>query len=395
MLNFDKNYCTGCTACTVVCPVGAVKMTTSENGFYISSVDDVKCINCRKCEQICPIVHPPGKLRDFNQVNCKALYTKNLEDRKESTSGGVFWGLARYVIEAGGVVCGCVWDTNFKAVHVCTDDLAIAEKMRGSKYVQSDLGNCISQIRELITNKIVLFCGLPCQVEAISRCIGKNKNLILCALICGGCPSPEVWRQYKEALEKKIGSKIVAVSHRSKKKKWLVSNMQFEFENKKVINELLMDNLYGQNYVKGLIINEACFECKFKLESLTADLIIGDHWEINRENLKRTKNMGASTVIIMSKKGERVIETILPWYDIAKTSVNKAILVNPPLMYKHARNSKRNNFFSELHKEDVIENLSNNLPERSYPVFRKVLYRSGLYVPVYTCIWKIRKMKGE
>ena len=60
MLDFDKNeLCVGCSACSCACPVSAVRMVNSERGFYISEVDESKCVKCGKCEKVCPVLLPP------------------------------------------------------------------------------------------------------------------------------------------------------------------------------------------------------------------------------------------------------------------------------------------------------------------------------------------------
>lgn len=49
----DRSECCGCTACTAVCPAGAISMFPDEEGFEYPIVDAAKCIGCGKCMRIC------------------------------------------------------------------------------------------------------------------------------------------------------------------------------------------------------------------------------------------------------------------------------------------------------------------------------------------------------
>ncbi|MCH1982936.1 Coenzyme F420 hydrogenase/dehydrogenase, beta subunit C-terminal domain [Ruminococcus sp. OA3] len=380
----------GCTACYSTCSHGAVKMKQSEKGFYISFIDTEKCTQCGLCEKICPVLNKSTIDRDLSGVKCYATYTLDEESRMKSTSGGVFYELAKRIIHDGGAVCGCIWDKDFVAKHVCTDDLNIVEKMRGSKYVQSDLGNCLKEVKNISKTRKVLFCGLPCQVTALKNSIKDTDNILSISLICGGCPSPEVWRLYKEDLEKREQSKITYINHRSKSKGWLVANMQFDFQSGNSIHEVIMQNIYGANYVKGLTICGACFECSFKINSLNTDIIIGDHWGINKKMMKGCKNKGASVVIPLTLNGKKIFSDIESLFNWEMENLDNVITVNPPLVEKHKRNNKRDSFFNSLHTLNISENLSANMPEISHGRIKKILYKLGVYIPIYNLIWKLR-----
>lgn len=390
MLDFDKNLCMGCTACYSTCSHKAVQMKQSETGFYISCIDIEKCIECALCEEVCPVINKPTLDRDLAKIKSYATYALDEESRVKSTSGGVFYELAKKIIHDGGVVCGCIWDKDFVAKHVCTDDLNIVEKMRGSKYVQSNLGDCFKEIKKISKTRKVLFCGLPCQVTALKRCVKDTVNILSVSLICGGCPSPEVWRLYKEDLEKREKSKLTYVNHRSKSKGWLVANVQYDFQNGNSIHEVLMQNIYGANYVKGLTICEACFECSFKINSLDTDIIIGDHWGIDKKMIKGCKNKGASVVIPLTMNGEKLFSDIESLLKIKSGNLENIRSVNPPLVEKHKRNDKRDSFFDSLHTLNISENLSSNMLEASHAVVRRLLNKLGIYIPIYNLIWKIR-----
>lgn len=48
-----------------------------------------------------------------------------------------------------GYVCGCIYDDKFMPKHIVSNEIEICKKMMGSKYVKSDLNDCIVQIKRL------------------------------------------------------------------------------------------------------------------------------------------------------------------------------------------------------------------------------------------------------
>lgn len=95
------------------------------------------------------------------------------EVRAKSSSGGMFYALADYMIGEGGVVYGCAFDDGLKARHVRCETLEECERCMGSKYSQSDMGSTIAMVSaDLSTGRPVLFTGTPCQVDAVRSACG-------------------------------------------------------------------------------------------------------------------------------------------------------------------------------------------------------------------------------
>ena len=109
MINFDfDKYCYGCKNCENICPKGAIKIVQNEEGFDMPQIDSNKCIECGLCEKVCP--HCNFKKLDINieEKEWYSSYLKNEEERKKSTSGGIFPALAKAILNENGVICGCV-----------------------------------------------------------------------------------------------------------------------------------------------------------------------------------------------------------------------------------------------------------------------------------------------
>lgn len=77
--------------------------------------------------------------------------------------------------------------------------------MRGSKYVQSNLGDTFSKIKDLLKeNRKVLFVGTPCQTHGLFNYIGENDNLYIIDLLCLGVSSPKLFAEWIDYLSKNI-----------------------------------------------------------------------------------------------------------------------------------------------------------------------------------------------
>ena len=88
-------------------------------------VDKEKCIDCGLCERICPHINA-SKERIAVQEPASWLYSSpDKKAIKNSASGGAFYDLAKYAINSGCVVAGCirrnvkVYFVNLKSLTPC------------------------------------------------------------------------------------------------------------------------------------------------------------------------------------------------------------------------------------------------------------------------------------
>ena len=138
--------CTGCGACVSICPKQAITMQPDAEGFLYPKVDGERCIACDLCEKRCPA----GRITPEHHARLLGAQAKDENLRKRSSSGGVFTLLAREVIRQGGVVFGAAFDETLHVEHVGAFDESELSGMRGSKYVQSDAADAISNAVSLL-----------------------------------------------------------------------------------------------------------------------------------------------------------------------------------------------------------------------------------------------------
>ena len=133
----DNNKCCGCHACFNACPKDAIEMVEDEKGFKYPTINQNKCINCGLCKKVCPIYNSNEEQR---KIESYASYNKNIEDRMNSSSGGIFILLAKEIIKRNGIVFGACFDIKFNVVHSFCEKEKELTMFMGAKYVQSTIG---------------------------------------------------------------------------------------------------------------------------------------------------------------------------------------------------------------------------------------------------------------
>ena len=160
-----EELCTGCAACQTACPVTCITMRASETGFMLPHIDQDRCIHCKRCEEVCPAGKVPIKA---NTDAVWAMRNCNAKERHCSSSGGIFSPLARYVLRSGGVVYGAQQFSALDVRHVRVASLQELPALRGSKYIQSNIGMSYRLVQEdLEYGRKVMFVGTPCQVVGL------------------------------------------------------------------------------------------------------------------------------------------------------------------------------------------------------------------------------------
>lgn len=298
-----KEKCSGCGACKNICPVSAIEMKKDGRGFLYPEVNKYICSDCGLCRSICQIEN--NMVSGKSEPLCYGVMAEN-DIRENSSSGGVFGMAAKYVLEQGGAVAGCTFTKDFSAHHVLITDISQLLPLCHSKYTQSDTNDIYNKIKQFLADdpeKLLLFCGCPCQAAGLRLFLKKEyPNLIIFDLICHGIASPAVFKQYLNELSEYKRSKIKNVIFRDKKVYGWSTSITIEFENGEIYYGKDSDP-YLTAYLKNLITRPSCFDCKFATVPRQGDITIGDFWGISEIDKSMSDTRGTSLILVNSEKG--------------------------------------------------------------------------------------------
>jgi len=238
----NKQECCGCKACGNICPTHAIDFNKDSEGFWYPEINSNLCSKCNLCRKVCPNNQmKKGEIKDHGQ--CFAIYSKETDVLKKSTSGGMFTLVSDIILNKKGSIFGCKWNDSIQAIHGRAETRYERDFFCGSKYVQSDINTCYIEIRKLLNSgKYVLFTGTPCQVSALILFLGKDYDkLITIDIVCHGVPSPGVFQDYISLLEKKNNKKIIDYKFREKSIGWSTPQRMITYSDGS-INKLLLSH---------------------------------------------------------------------------------------------------------------------------------------------------------
>lgn len=318
----DKTKCSGCHACFSACPKNCISMIEDKEGFLYPTVDHNKCINCELCEKVCPVIncHMPEVDKCGNTV---AAINKDDNIRIKSSSGGIFTSLAEKTIEKGGTVFGAAFDDEFSVKTVYVETKSDLDKLRGSKYVQSTIGQSYRQAKFFLQEgRDVLFSGTPCQIGGLYAFLDKDyDNLITVDFICHGVPSPLVWKKYLDYRKKTAQSDIAKISFRYKNNGWKKYSVLFEFSNN---TEYLVEHdndPFMRVFLDNYCLRPSCYNCAFKTKNRQADITLADFWGIENIYPEMDDDKGTSLAVIHSKKGKYTFQQALQNISVKKSDI--------------------------------------------------------------------------
>lgn len=397
----DKKECCGCNACRSICPKACISMKSDEEGFLYPIVDSELCINCGLCEKVCPVLN-----QDSPRKPLKVYAAKNNSDevRLESSSGGIFSAIAEGIIENGGVVFGAKFDKDWNVVHAWTDTKDGLAQFRGSKYVQSIIGETYKEAETFLQQgRTVLYSGTPCQIAGLRKYLRRDfDNLFTIDVVCHGVPSPLVWREYIKSLFGENGTigknlvlatqnpicTITRISFRDKSKGWknfcfkmgyttsLISESTPSAAEINYYIEPFSLNMFMDGFLKNIYLRPSCYDCASKSGKSGSDVTIADFWGVNNVYPELDDDKGISAVLLNTDRiplGKQVQLTTIRYEDVyASNSMIEQSVAEP---------KERELFWREYPKQGIgiISKICKKMaPSLLKRVFMAVKRRIGL-----------------
>ena len=350
----NKEDCCGCSACAQACPKKCIDMVEDNEGFLYPRIDQSVCINCGICEKTCPIKNQKPE-QSFKQT-AYVVQNKDLKILRESTSGGAFSALSCWAIKQGGVVFGAAYDDHLTVQHQFVEDERSISKFRNSKYVQSKIGNSFQQVKEFLQKgRIVLFSGTPCQIEGLLSYLRKPfENLWTVDIVCHACPSPLMFRKYKEWQNLKCTDKIENISFRDKYYGYKYSTMSV-FRKEKNYHEGIDTDPYLRAFFQHLSIRPSCFKCAFKKIHRPTDFTIWDCFDVENFCKSMDNDRGVTKILCHSARAQSLILNLQNYLSIYEVSPEKIIEGEKELVKAVEPCHNRTQFFKDLNKMPVEE----------------------------------------
>lgn len=378
MINIsDKKNCCSCNACVQRCPKHCISMKEDEEGFLYPVVDESACIECGLCEKVCPILHQGEERKPLKVYAAK---NKNEEIRMQSSSGGIFTLLAEQVIQERGVVFGARFDENWEVIHDYTETIEGLAPFRGSKYVQSRIGETYQQAEFFLKQgRKVMFTGTPCQIAGLKQFLHKEyANLLTVDFICHGVPSPGVWRKYlKEVIARQGDGKNSVLSHAKPSFPNSVRDIsRIEFRNKRLgwkkysfaltlsvpdghgakntalLSEPYNKNIFMRGFLADLYLRPSCYACPVKSGKSKSDVTLADFWNVDKVINDIDDDKGISSILVNTNRGEVYFECL----NLYKKQVDfsNVLLYNMTYINSVALSKKRNMFYIDLKGNNTV-----------------------------------------
>lgn len=389
MINIqEKAQCNGCRVCGDICPANAISFKADIlDGFAYPVVDATRCVDCHLCEIKC------AQAQEYLHVNrlepeVYAAWSNDDEKRLLCTSGGMFWELAKWIVENGGAVIACRYTDDYRgAYHDIATSLEDLIPLCGSKHVQSDTTGIFSRTKSALNSfPYVLFVGSPCQVAALYLFLGNEpENLYTADFICNSINSPKAQAKYIDQLASDYGSKVVFSRAKDKRFGWNNFGSSARFENGQEYYASRDEDLRVVGYHKGhLFVRSSCYECKYKRIPRNADVTLADFWGIKPDERNPKMEEGTSLVMINSQKGKDFFDKVSTHIGFYKKDFESALAGNPAILKSAQASGRSEAAFAALATENfrtVVNKyyLKDSLITRIKKYVKKII-REGLNI---------------
>ena len=348
MLVIEDN-CTCCAACYNVCVKKAIDFTEDFYGVKSAYINENLCVNCGLCKKVCPAINAPV----FNSPKSAiAAYTKDKNDKKTVSSGGLATAIYKKIVGDGGVGYGVTANID-KAEFIRIDNVREAERLKGSKYVESIIGYTYKKLKQdLINGKKCVFIGTPCQVAGLKNYLGRDYGkLVTIDFVCHGTPSAESFSEYLKHITK--NKQFDRFSFRGQND-WCLTIYN---KDKIVYKKKQDEDAYYCSFLKCLTFKENCYSCVYAKRERVSDLTIGDFWGINKGALDGYEGK-ISLCLINTERGAEFFNEISPLLRYEERDIEEAINGNAQLRKPSAKSSLRNDFLSDRKTNGFVHALS-------------------------------------
>lgn len=350
----ENKKCFLCKACVNRCPKKAISFNDNDAAFSYPVIQQEKCIRCNVCQRKCPALSHNFAFHTTLHYYIAQHMTEDII--KQSSSGGMFSAFAEDVINQGGVVFGASYDKTSQFVrHISVTKIEDLARLRGSKYVQSDIGYSYKEAEHFLKeNRVVLFSGTPCQIAGLKMFLGKDySNLITVDLICQGTPSADIFQSYLHYFEKKHHCKVIDFKFRDQRYGWgKIGSIVYLKGNRQKVKVISYANSSFYDYSsKAMFYKESCYTCPFAQEKRVGDITLGDFWGIANYKPAGFQKKGISVLFTNTQAGDLFFEKVKTKCHWEKIEKDIAFYNNGNLMHPTKRPIEKGNLIKIYNSE--------------------------------------------
>lgn len=352
----DRKKCTGCSACVNICKHKAIIMKADLCGFLHPIVDHAKCIGCELCRKVCPV---NSSLPLSAIKTCYAAITSDEKELFSCSSGGAATVISRCIINNGGVVYGCSGNDVSHFRHVRVDNIDGLEQLKGSKYVQSDMGDIMNHIHKDLKDGLpVLFVGTPCQVAGVRNFLGREyNNLYTADLVCHGVPNQKMFNENLKRYTDTPNDANVFFRRKENGKGKYKIEFGLGYKSKKTGKSVFKPynrDYYMFGFLRCLTFRENCYTCPFACKDRVGDITLCDFWGLD-DSANFEKSKGVSAILINTNKGKNLFDISKGDLVFKERSVEEATRWNCQLNYPSVMSSHYSFFLRECENKKFIE----------------------------------------
>lgn len=304
-------------------------------GFLYPRIDPEKCIDCGLCLKKCAFQSGYEKRKEFEPFYAYGVRHSEEQVFMESRSGGAFTALSDHILENAGAVYGAGFDEKegpFYVRHKGAETKEGRDGFRGSKYVQSDLGDVFPEVKErLDKGQAVLFTGTGCQIGALYAYLDKKYDrLYTMDLICHGVPSPRTWKDFLHMREEEVGGRVERAEFRNKKDHgWKAHKESVVIGGKRYDSRIYTKLFYGSD------IRHSCMQCPYANKDRVGDITLADFWGHEKAMPGIwDDDKGISLVLVNTSQGMRL-------WEMARDSVDFVEVTGYPFRHRRMREAMK------------------------------------------------------
>jgi len=314
-----QELCNGCGTCYSICPNNAISLDINDTlGIIYSTIERSKCIDCKKCLEVCPSMDIL-KYNGIDNSNCIGEYLNlyygyalKSELRYHASSGGIVSALIKYLMDEklidGFTIVKPSEESPFIYEPSISNSIDDITKYAGTRYFPIPINKILRDLNERDGKYAII--GTPCVINGILKYEKlfpaiKKKIFIKIGFFCLGAPNMNSYKYYMKV--NKIPNSNLKSIYRGEG--WPGNNV-FEYKDGRKIKvsrrpKKLTKILHHTISFYPIFAQKRCILCQDRFSN-SSDLSVGDAWLDEFKNDK----LGTSLIIVRNPTTDKILKNM-------------------------------------------------------------------------------------